>query len=95
MRAQLYFPKAIGRAQGVYQRLKLHGKAFSHTIHTAARIYAQAQPILRNAGVDTAMMDRGLSKGYEAYKMLEERAAEGDKALHLAAQFIRPHFQGY
>ena len=95
MRAQLRFPKAFGRAQGVYQRLKVHGKAFSHAIHTAAQIYAKAQPVLRDAGVDTAMMDRGLSKGYEAYKMLEHRASEGDKALHLAAQFIRPHFSGY
>ena len=95
MRAQLHFPKALGRAQGIYQRLKIHGRAFSQNIHQAARIYAAAQPVLRNAGVDTAMMDRGLSKGYEAYKMLEDRAAAGDKALHLAAQFIRPPFSGY
>ena len=95
MRVQLKFPKALGRAQGVYQRLKMHGKAFSHTIHTAARIYAQAQPLLRDAGVDTAMMDRGLDKAYTGFKMIEERVAAGDKAVHMAAQFIRPHFSGY
>ena len=95
MRAQLRFPKAFGRAQGVYQRLKIHGKNFSHAIHTAARIYAQAQPVLRDAGVDTAMMDRGLDKAYTGYKMIEERVAAGDRAVNLAAAFIRPHFQGY
>ena len=95
MRVQLKFPKAIGRAQGVYQRLKMHGKAFSHTIHTAAQIYAAAQPILRNAGVDTATMDRGLSKSYDAYKMLEQKAQETDKSLSTVAQFLRPHFSGY
>ena len=95
MRAQLRFPKAFGRAQGIYQRLKIHGNNFSHAIHTAARIYAQSQPILRDAGVDTAMMDRGLDKAYSGYKMIEERVAAGDRAVNLAAQFIRPQFGAY
>ena len=41
------------------------------------------------------MMDRGLDKAYTGYKMIEERGAAGDRAVNLAAAFIRPHFQGY
>ena len=96
LRKQLTYPRGgFARAQGVYQKLRIHGRAISHTIHTAARIYAQAQPIMRDAGIDTAVMDRGLSKGYEAYKMLEDSVKRDDRAVNQVAQFIRPEYQMY
>ena len=94
MRKQLTYARRY--VAGTYQKLRLVGRDVSHTIHLAARAYAAAQPMIKNAGFDAdGLFSKKLSATYEAYKDLEQRAVAGDRAIETLAAHLRPKFNPY